>query len=501
MVAKNSIWALLVVVVFTVLYAHILGIQPGLYHYIFIPLFMAFVAKLPRFLAHGLFGLLVLVAVAYYPTLVNFGPASIGIVAAAANTNARESYEYLQRIKGIDYGLMALFLLFSVGFFKVVRAKLRPHQWMLALLVVVLLVPVLSRYDKDYNKMVFAYKNGYFALRTYIQEQKTLRAMAAIPSSWQVNARHNQYQNYVVIMGESTRKDHLSAYGFAIETTPFLDAQPGQFFTGMVAPAGNTYFSIPRMFSLLKDEQIQPNNNIVTLAKAAGFETYWFSNQGFVGAADTEISGYALHADEHYFTKKADWAFENFDDFDLLPKLEAALNKPSAKPKLIVLHLMGTHYQFCDRLFPKDERLVDVNEELSCYASAVLKTDVFIKRSHQLLVNSGQSFSLNFLADHGLAYVGNDIKTYGLVHGDRYKENYEVPFLYLSSDDVQRRVNHAQKSGVQYLKSFSEWLGIDVEELKHQPSFFNDENADVWLYTREGTLEFNELMNDIKPQR
>lgn len=73
----------------------------------------------------------------------------------------------------------------------------------------------------------------------------------------------------------------------------------------------------------------------------------------------------------------------------LLPKFTKALSQPSEEPKLIVLHLMDTHFEFCDRLFPGDVRLVDVNPELSSYASAVRKMDEFIKRSHAALKASG----------------------------------------------------------------------------------------------------------------
>lgn len=498
---RKWVWIVMLAIIFNVLYAKMLGFGLDVYHFIFITILMLLIARLPKGLAHGLFGILIVIAAAYYPTLVSFGLPTIGIVAAAANTNMRESYEYVQRLTAFDVLLPVIFVIVSILFFRMVRGTAKPKKFVLVLLILALLLPVLTRYDKDYNKWVFAYKSGYFSVRTYKNEQKLLSKTAGIPATWHVNGRQNAYQNYVLILGESTRRDHMSVYDFPLETTPFLNDSKGLFFADMIAPAGSTYYSVPRMLSLQVNDQLQSNNNVVSLAKAAGFETHWFSNQGYIGAADTDISSFAMYADDYFFTKKGDWSFDNHDDFELLPKLQEALSRPSDKPKFIVLHVMGTHYHFCDRLFEGDKRLKDINQELSCYVSGVLKMDEFIKRTYQQLQATGQSFSMNYVSDHGVTYKGHDEKSYGLLHDTIYKENYEVPFMFLSSDDQAKRWQKARKNGFQYPKAFSEWLGIDVDELKAEPSFFTDEPQETMVYTRNGLIKFDDLIRDTQPKR
>lgn len=91
------------------------------------------------------------------------------------------------------------------------------------------------------------------------------------------------------------------------------------------------------------------NNNIVTLASRAGFETWWISNQGRKGHFDSPVALIGESADHPYFTKSAssdDWAYS--PDEQLLPQLDAALKQRDGK-KFIVLHLMGSHPQACVR--------------------------------------------------------------------------------------------------------------------------------------------------------
>ncbi|MBP6117013.1 MAG: phosphoethanolamine transferase [Neisseriaceae bacterium] len=501
MVSKKTLKLGLLVPLFGWLYVTILGLRLDLYHAAFVVVLMAWLARLPKVIGLSLFSVLVGAAALYYPTMVRFGPPSLSVVAAAVNTNARESYEFLQRVALVDYLLPLLFLLVAGLFYRYVRALQQPRPLWLAGLVLLLLLPDLINDDRDYNKVVLTYKEGLFSVRSYRKERTMLYQAASQPPSWQVTAVKPKYRHYVVIIGESTRRDHMSVHGFPLNTTPFLATSKGLFLTDMVAPSYSTYFSLPYMLTLSRAGRVEGNNNIVTLARAAGFKTHWYSNQGFMGAADTDIAALALQADDYAFLKKGEWSFENHDDFMLLPKLTEALNQPSEGPKLIVLHLMGTHFQFCDRLFPGDVRLVDVNPELSCYASAVRKMDEFIKRTHAALAASGQPFSLNYFSDHGLSYEGTDAKSHGLVHNSAYKENYEIPFLFLSSDDTHQRLNPARKSGFDYLKAYAEWLGISVEELAQQPSFWANGREATQVYTREGMVSFDDLPRDAQPQR
>ena len=67
------------------------------------------------------------------------------------------------------------------------------------------------------------------------------------------------------------------------------------------------------------DDKPQFQDNFVTLANRAGFQTWWFSNQGQIGEYDTAIASIAKRADEVQFLKNGDFeANKNTQDVLLL---------------------------------------------------------------------------------------------------------------------------------------------------------------------------------------
>ena len=65
---------------------------------------------------------------------------------------------------------------------------------------------------------------------------------------------------------------------------------------------------------------------------------------------DTAIASIAKRADEVQFLKNGDFeANKNTQDEQLLKLTEQVLSTQRTQPQLIVLHLMGSHPQACDR--------------------------------------------------------------------------------------------------------------------------------------------------------
>lgn len=73
------------------------------------------------------------------------------------------------------------------------------------------------------------------------------------------------------------------------------------------------------------------------------------------------------------------------------------------QPQLIVLHLMGSHPQACDRTQGKYETFVQ-SKETSCYLYTMTQTDDLLRQLYEQLRNSGNSFSMVYFSDHGLAF-------------------------------------------------------------------------------------------------
>ena len=133
------------------------------------------------------------------------------------------------------------------------------------------------------------------------------------------------------------------------------------------------------------------------------FRTWWFSNQGQIGEYDTAIASVAKRADEVQFLKNGDFeANKNTQDEQLLTLTAQVLATRHTQPQLIVLHLMGSHPQACDRTKGEIHGFVQ-SKETSCY----LHHDANRHAAEQSLY-SATKFWRNLLddlfSDHGLAF-------------------------------------------------------------------------------------------------
>jgi len=196
---------------------------------------------------------------------------------------------------------------------------------------------------KDITNIHIAYKEALAEL------SKQAQILNAEPD-WKPRTVETGIDNYVVIIGESVRRDALNAYGFKIENTPFLSAAPKMQFNHYISDGGHTVISLSNMLILDYHTDNHAGNNIVDLANLAGFETYWLSNQNEVGIHDSIVGGIGKKARHHHFLHAAGGENAVQDDALLLPHVAAALNDDGETKKIIFVHLYGSHMNFCKRV-------------------------------------------------------------------------------------------------------------------------------------------------------
>ncbi|VTM52084.1 putative enzyme [Klebsiella pneumoniae] len=79
----------------------------------------------------------------------------------------------------------------------------------------------------------------------------------------------------------------------------------------------------------------------------------------------------------------------------MLKLTEQVLSTQRTQPQLIVLHLMGSHPQACDRTKGKYTVFVQ-SKETSCYLYSMTQTDSLLAKLYHQLQNSGDTFSLTY---------------------------------------------------------------------------------------------------------
>lgn len=296
----------------------------------------------------------------------------------------------------------------------------------------------------------------------------------------------SQYDDYVLIVGESARRDYLHAYGYPIENTPFMSQANGTLVEGLTSGGTNTTSSLRLMLTQADRKKWEPHYelNIVDLMKSAGLKTYWLSNQGFLGKYDTPVTSIAHRSDVVQFLKKGgSFNSDNHSDFELIPKLDQVLQDGTQSKRFIVLHLYGSHPLACERVedYPlifKEGEIDKKYHYMNCYISSIKKTDEVLKRVYQSLqqneARTHRTFSVLYFADHGMCHKEqNGEVLFNLSCVSKLHNN--IPLFKVSSDDTTRTKYTAFKSGLHFLEGVANWVGVQNPKLNGKQNLFSNE--------------------------
>lgn len=417
----------------------------------------------------------------YTPTGLTFGAPSYQYIASAVATDLQETKEFLQQIPMLHY-LAAFGILAGLFIFRRLSLGL---PFLAKNSLILTACGLISFCFIPASKFLF---EGGASIVAVWNELTRLNSMA-IESRWGKSELSEQsgYDDYVLVIGESARRDYHHAYGYPIENTPFMSSANGVLIDGLKAGGTNTIASLKLMLTKPDTEKWQGDYGLtlVDLVKSAGVKTHWISNHGYLGSFDTPISSIANKSDEKIFLKAGDNDFkEDVSDFYLLPKFEAVLTRPEQGKRFIVLHLYGSHPIACDRV--KDYPLVLGNngvekkfEDIHCYVSSIKKTDQILAEVYHKLQQhrqkTGRRFSMIYFADHGLAHqISHD---YVAIHNSsgKSKLHFDVPLFKISSDDTERKVLKVFKSGLNFTDGIGHWLGIRNPQLNTAIDLFSPE--------------------------
>lgn len=457
-------------------------------------------------------GIISLVAACYFPFGQAYGAPNFNTLLALLSTNMEESTEILTIFPWYHYAI-GLFI-FALGVISMRRRiPAVPTPWLkwdtvgaVFCVASYFIGPVQNHFlGYDFRiidtgvpvlRFVRDVAFNYYLVRV---EQENMAQFASMKDTWTVTAVKPKYHIYVVVIGESARRDALGAFGGHWNNTPFASQANGTFFMDYVSASGSTQKSLGLTLNRVVDDKPQYQDNFVTLANRAGFQTWWFSNQGQIGEYDTAIASIAKRADEVQFLKNGDFeANKNTRDEELLKLTAQVFSTQRTQPQLIVLHLMGSHPQACDRTGGKYNEFVQ-SKETSCYLYSITQTDDLLGKLYSQLVNTGDSFSMVYFSDHGLAIKERGKEAQYLAHADKFQQDFQVPFMVISSDDTKHRIVKARRSANDFLGFFSQWTGIAAEQIKNSYRFISEHKAGPVYITnfKLQKVDYNQLGTDL----
>ncbi|MDQ0202968.1 phosphoethanolamine transferase [Pectinatus haikarae] len=212
----------------------------------------------------------------------------------------------------------------------------------------------------------------------------------------------------IMVIGESASRNYMKTYtpSFAYDDTPWLEQrrQDPNFvvFDNAYSSWVQTVPVLQRALteqSQYNDKQFYNSLSVIDVAKKAGYDTYWFSNQGRYGQYDSAITLIAKTADHakwtddsYVFTDQVDGTLLNF-----LPEIDPSKNN------FVVLHLMGSHIYYNNR-YPADFekwKNEDSTSTESSYANSILYTDYILSQIYNYAKENLHLQAMVYYSDHG----------------------------------------------------------------------------------------------------
>jgi heptose-I-phosphate ethanolaminephosphotransferase len=381
---------------------------------------------------------------------------------AIGQTNLSEVQEFLfSQVGGLWLVLFVLLNGFA-GCLLAWKGRERPTEMsgqVLCVLVVLALsiVIICSWEQRNYRLVKFVlaasedYENELLLFKQTL-EKRTVNPIKATKSE--------TGEVYLVVIGESHNKKHMGLYGYFRDTTPGLDKlnEKGNLLVFDNAFSNHTHTT--NVLSLALTEANQYNGkqfynaaSVVGTLKSAGIETYWVSNQVLFGPWDNLVSVMAHEADHLIGLNRGVGKNVSTQKYDgnILLEVEKIIESPGEGTKIIFVHLIGSHWDYCRR-FPEEYKIYtepikkgvfgnfltgkkDISTYVNCYDNSVVYNDYVLSSLIHSLKQKGKVSGLVYVADHSedvFANKGHDKPrfTFAMV---------QIPFFGWFSEKYQQR--------------------------------------------------------------
>lgn len=252
---------------------------------------------------------------------------------------------------------------------------------------------------------------------------------------------------FVIIIGESTTRHHMSLYGYYRNTSPELEKLKSELnvYNDVITSSTSTAKSLSKSMTMANYEypEKQLAMPITRLFNKAGFKTFWISNHSAVFSSRSILPRITNQAQVEFHNTKEMILKTVKHDGELLPKFDEALND-SSKNKVIFLHLIGTHFEYVNR-YPKEydffhdiPKTIFKSREaytaINTYDNAVRYNDYIVSeviKKAKLKVKNGY---VMYFSDHG-EEVFQSKPFFGHFEEKPTRNTFEIPFLMWYSDD------------------------------------------------------------------
>ena len=316
----------------------------------------------------------------------------------------------------------------------------------------------------------------------------------------------------IMVIGESASAYYMSAYSdVKNDNTPWLKSMRNNasfiLFPHAYTSWGQTVPSLERALTeknQYNDKEFNDSLTLLDIAKKAGYNTYWFSNQGYISNADTPITLVAKTADyAKWLSEDKRMQGKQQYDGDLLEYLKEVDPKQN---NFIVLHFMGSH-EDCINRYPRDFAKFSQPGEFDMvknYDDSLAYTDYILQQVHKYASENLNLQAMLYFSDHG----GDPCrKRHPELSGFK---SLQIPMFVYVSDEYQQLYGEAVQT---YRNNKNKYFTNDMiyevvcDLLRIKSNHFVEENSVLsgkYKFTRE-TLTTNlgktKLTADKEPRK
>lgn len=319
--------------------------------------------------------------------------------------------------------------------------------------------------------------NPFISMLSYWNEMRKFRKEAEFPKTLISGLSYSEEdifpQTIFLVIGESSLRTHYSLYGYDLPTTPFLDSLKTEgklLYYDAFSVAPITREALRMSLSFASPLDVTPftrNENVVTMANRAGYESHWISNQDKVGMHDSFIGLLASYATTSKF-----YRFEK-DDIQLLDDVKTQYDP--TKKQIFFIHLKGSHLDYKDKYDQVDQEalgIVEGREETIEYDRSIHHTDRVLDGLDRLIrISEKDSISsvIVYYSDHG--EIIN--KGHGIMKMD--SDQFKIPFViipYNQKADISTIMEGFlvgdifNSNSISYLMAFLSGYNIDEQLLR-----------------------------------
>ncbi|WP_312229753.1 phosphoethanolamine transferase CptA [Pseudescherichia sp.] len=231
----------------------------------------------------------------------------------------------------------------------------------------------------------------------------------------------------VLVIGESTQRNHMSLYGYPRETTPELDKlhktdKNLTVFNHVVTSRPYTIEILQQALTFADEKNPDlylTKPSLMNMMKQAGYKTFWITNQQTMTERNTMLTVFSQQTDKQFYMNQQRTQSAREYDTNVLEPFKQVLADPAPK-KFIIVHLLGTHIKYAYR-YPEQWNIFDGKSE---GAPAGL--------SPEQLASYNAYDNANRFNDHVLASLIDDYKAtdpngFLLYFSDHGEEVYDTP--------------------------------------------------------------------------